>query len=453
MKWTRTLERTHRRSRAGDRATRSAIPRCTAAGSVLSLALAACSGSDTTNVQSIGALTPAQPEVTEPTPSSEPPPGENGSATGSPGQPAPLYLAASWVTNAETTSTYVSVFDSLDVERLDFANAVEIAGYGDAWVHEGQIFISEGESPRVGRYTLGDDGALRLDVEIDFSAYGVAGAAFWDNQFLSPTKAYLSNPAGLEYIVWNPTTMQITGTVSWPDIDFGNGLDVFHSYTDRGGVVVDGYFYHGLYAHDEGFTTFGESSVITVYDIATDELVSTIDVPCPMMDVASLGDDGNIYVSGWSYIPLSYLAGYSTKNCAARINVASRTVDPSWLLNYTDVAGGEQGSALRAVAGNDGIFAVFHGTGIAVTEDMDMWDLDAGEDDWELYSINLADRSVAPTGIEMSDGSYYESHVDGRYYVYLASSASATRVWERTATGYEPKFEASGWMSRLFRVR
>jgi hypothetical protein len=34
-----------------------------------------------------------------------------------------------------------------------------------------------------------------------------------------------------------------------------------------------------------------------------------------------------------------------------------------------------------------------------------------------------------------------------------ASSADATCVWERTPSGYEPRFEASGWMSRLFGLR
>ncbi len=125
----------------------------------------------------------------------------------------PLYLAASWVTDAELINTYVAVFDSLDVERLDFSDAREIPGFGDAWVYADWVFVSDGESPKVGRYSLGDDGTLVPEVELDFSNYGVAGAAFWDQQILSPTKAYLSNVAGLEYVVWNPTSMEITGTV------------------------------------------------------------------------------------------------------------------------------------------------------------------------------------------------------------------------------------------------
>ena len=366
---------------------------------------------------------------------------------------SPLYLAASWVTDAEQTNTYVQVFDSLDIDRLDFADALELPGFGDAWVQDGAIFLASGESATVGRYHLDEHGALAPESEVNFSSYGALGAAFWDQQILAPEKAYLTNGAAHEYVVWNPKTMEITGTVPWPEFDFPDGLEVFQSYTDRGGVVHDGHYFHGFYGHDEEFLRFGDRSFVAVYDIETDRLVDTIEVPCPMMDVATLGDDGYIYVSGWSYMPLSYVAGYSPKNCAARIDPRTRTLDESWLLDYTAVTPDEQGSGLRTVSGNDAIFAVFHGSGVEVVEDMDIWDLDVGADDWELYRLDLKTNEVQPTGVKMSDGSYYESHVGERYFVYLGTSEGDSQVYERTPSGYEPRFEAQGWMSRLFRVR
>lgn len=364
----------------------------------------------------------------------------------------PLYVAATWVSSDEITNTYVAVVGSIDVEEISLSAAIEVSGLGDAWVYDGAVFIADGERPTVTRYELSEDGRLEPGDAISFSGYGVSGAAFWDQQILSPTKAYLANASGLEYVVWNPSTMEITGTVPWPELDFDPGFAPFHSYTDRGGVVVDGLFFHGIYGHDETFSGFGDRSYVTVYDIETDELVDVIEVPCPMMDVASLGEDGYIYVSGWSYMPLSAVAGYTEKNCAARIDVETRTVDDGWLLDYAAVTGGEQGSALRVVEGNEGIFAVFHGTGVEVTPDIDIWDLDVGEDDWELYRVDLDTLEVQPTGVLCSDGSYYESRVDGRYYVYVGSGDD-TQVYERTDEGYVKKLKMSGWMSRLFRLR
>lgn len=373
--------------------------------------------------------------------------------TDSPKSDGPLYLASTWVSDIDSTNTYVSVFDSLDIEQLDLATAIEVPGWADAWVYEEWVFIAAGETPTVSRYSLDEQGALVLDTTVSFANYGVASSAFWNQEFLSRTKAFLANDAAREYVVWNPETMEITGTVPWPEVPLEEGLAPFHSYTDRGGVVTNGHFFHGLYQHNDFWDYFGNSSVVAVYDIVTEELVDTIEVPCPMMDVASLGDDGFIYVSGWSYMPLSAEAGLSERNCAARIDAGTRTLDASWSLDFAEATGGDEGSGLRAVTGDEGILAVFHGTGVEVTEGMDIWALDAGADDWELYGIDLTTRQASPTGIKMSDGSYYESHVDDRYFVYLGSGVD-TQVYERTASGsYEERFVAPGWMSRLFRVR
>lgn len=357
------------------------------------------------------------------------------------------YLASSWVASDDGTNTYIALFDSLDRdEPLDFGTALEVPGYGDAWVYDEWVFVVDGEAPIVTRYVIAD-GALTPESALSFANEGVFGAAFYDNQILSRNKAYLANSQNREYIVWNPSTMEITGHVPWPEVDFGEGFAPFHSYLDRGGEVVGKYFFHGIYAHDEDFTQFSDRSIVGVYDIETDELVKTINVPCPMMDVASLGDDGYLYLSAWSYIPLSYLSGLTPKSCAARIDIETQTLDTEWTFDWADVTDGDQASALRALPGGQGIFAVFHGTDIEPTGDI--WDLDAGDNDWELYTIDLATKAVAPTGVLFGDGSYYESHVGDGYFVYLGNGGD-TQVYERTSVGYEPRFSATGWMSRLF---
>jgi hypothetical protein len=122
------------------------------------------------------------------------------------------------------------------------------------------------------------------------------------------------------------------------------------------------------------------------------------------------------------------------------------------LADWNEVTGGEQGSALRAVSGDEGVFAVFHGSGVEVTDGIDIWTLDEGQDDWELYSIGLETRESEPTGVLFGDGSYYESHIDDDYYVYLVDG-DHTQVYERTDDGYVEKLKVSGWMSRLFRLR
>lgn len=192
-------------------------------------------------------------------------------------------------------------------------------------------------APEVRRYLVGADGELGEDVAHSFANYGATGAAFYDNDILTDTVAYLSVPDQREYVVWNPTTMEITGTAPWPDLTFDEGLEPYHSYTDRGTVVVDGLDFHGIYGHNEDWDGFGGKPHIVVHDPSSHALVDSIAVPCPMMDVATVGGDGYLYVSGWSYMPLSMIAGRSPTNCAARIDLATGSRGSSSCAELADV--------------------------------------------------------------------------------------------------------------------
>lgn len=383
--------------------------------------------------------------------------GDNFAAPGASGDDGPgdeekhLYIAATWVADTESTNTYVALIDSLDVEEIELTKAIELPGYGDAWVHEGMIFVADGETPTVRKMVV-ENGKLKQEAAISFANFGVYGASFYDNEILTSTVAYLSDSGGKQYIVWNPTTMKITGTVPWPTLAFDAGLEPFHSYTDRGGVLVGNNYFHGIYGHNYDWDGFGGKSYVIVNDITDNSLVATIEVPCAMTDVASLGDDGYLYVSGWTYIPLSMIAGRSTTNCAARIDTRTRTIDTAWTTTFPAITGGDEGHALRVVEANRGVAAVFHGSGVPVTPDMDMWDLDVADDDWELYEMDLTTKQMTPTGVLFSDGSFYESHMDGKYYVYLGKGPY-TQVYERGANGYTPKLRASGWLSRIFQLK
>jgi len=380
--------------------------------------------------------------------------GETSTATTTTGDTSadgePLYLVATWVADDAGTNTYVAVVSDL-TQDVDLSQALEVGGYGDAWVYDEWVFVADGESPFLTRYTV-QDGALVQDVSLSFANYAVPSTAFFDNQILTRTKAYLANVTERRYVAWNPETMEITGTVPWPEIPLeSSDLEPFHSYTDRGGEVVDGLFFHGIYQHNYDWNFFGSSSSIAVYDIATDQLVSLISVPCPMMDVMSVGNDGFLYVSGWSYMPLSAAFGLSPTNCAARIDIATRTVDPAWTFNFKDVTGGLEGMAVRVREGSEGTIAVFHGSGIPVEGATGIWDLDAGDNDWEIYGIDVSTRAITPSGTRMGSGSFYEAHLDDRYFVYLPGN-DATQVYEYVDGAYVPRLSAPGWMSRLFRL-
>lgn len=65
--------------------------------------------------------------------------------------------------------------------------------------------------PTVWRFTIDDDGRSVDEGIIDFGNY-VNDANFYNQTLVSETKAYLIGEG--EYIVWNPTTFEITGVAS-----------------------------------------------------------------------------------------------------------------------------------------------------------------------------------------------------------------------------------------------
>lgn len=70
------------------------------------------------------------------------------------------YVASSVVFSPEGEQTYVIVLDSLSPQVVDYARAIELPGWADIWVHEGQLYVSSRESSTVTKYSVTDTGEL-----------------------------------------------------------------------------------------------------------------------------------------------------------------------------------------------------------------------------------------------------------------------------------------------------
>src|SRR5690349_4640404 len=93
-------------------------------------------------------------------------------------QGAQRYLTSSVVFGDDTT-TYLNVLRSLDTQEIDYGAAREFPGWSDAWVHDGKVFVADGEAPALTRYTANPEGALIEDGRINFMNTGAKTAAFW----------------------------------------------------------------------------------------------------------------------------------------------------------------------------------------------------------------------------------------------------------------------------------
>src|SRR5688572_28959560 len=133
--------------------------------------------------------------------------------TPEPSTPEPAYLLGTRIFDDTTTMSYFHVVPGLDADvSVDVQSGIEVSGSAKLFsaYDLGWFAIGSGESPTVTRYELGADGALVERESMSLLAQGVSD--LWDTlYFVSPTKAYYPDRDGGQIIIWNPTTMQVTG--------------------------------------------------------------------------------------------------------------------------------------------------------------------------------------------------------------------------------------------------
>jgi hypothetical protein len=364
-----------------------------------------------------------------------------------------LYVIATAVSSAETSTTYVKTLPSLGPQTLTLDGAREFSGFSDLRVIGGRVFVSIGDSPTVVRFAVNAQGALEEEGRISFLNHGGSGA-FYQQAVISPTKAYLWTET--EYVVWNPSTLEITGTIPLPITGKRQGIDSFWAY-DRGAVVRGNRFFHSVSWLDYKTYQMLDQSEIAVIDTDTDKLVKVLSSPCPNLDGATVDDGGNIYFSNWIYSPGSTLTGKGGKACVTRIAAGSEELDPSWSMKLADLTGGHEAAALRMLGPGRALVSVFHEGNQPFDpskDDVSTW---LFGNNWKFWTVDLTARAAQEvSGVGWHAGGYYSERIDGRTYLLVPGDQYAsTNIYVLGADGQAHPIisNAPGWSTRLYKVR
>lgn len=382
-------------------------------------------------------------------------PAEGADGTPGGGAASPAFIVGSTLNGPEGWNAYVAVLPALVPGEVDYDRALEVPGRADVWVWDDTVFIAQAQSPEVSRYSVTND--LQLVEEagrLSFAALGVTSAQFWNAIWLTPEKAYMNNIGGLEYIVWNPRSMQIVGSVAHPPLEERPGFVVRNSSTNRGSVIRDGKLYHTYYWTDENFERYQPDSRIAVYDVATDALLDVIEAPCPGLDVATRDAEGNLYFSSWTGLPgLSLVLGEPT-SCAVKIPAGSDTIDPGWTLSWPDITEGRHAAALRYQGEGHGLVSVFHHERVPYDASSDAFEL-IGTENWQTWRVDLAARSAAPLdGIAANSGAIYAEPIGGSVYALVPTQDYlSSQIYQVDGDRAQPLFSTRGWATRLFQLR
>ncbi|MFP2958010.1 MxcI [Myxococcus sp. 1LA] len=367
----------------------------------------------------------------------------------------PVYSLATSIFGQSGSATYVSVFNSLDVTRIDLEQASEHSGFATIGAVDGKLFVGAGEAPELTRFTVFDSGRFQESGRISFANYGLATAPLYHNHFVDGTSAYMQLEESRR-IVWNPEAMTISGPVESPGLATErDGLVVKASF-DRGVAAHGGYSFQPFYWTDSNYYRFSSSSQIAVYSHADDSLVELLDAPCPGLDVATKDENGNIYFSNWVFSAgAPVVDDTAPETCAVRINAGTRAIDADWTRSLASMVGGRQTAAFRYLGNNLGVVAAFHDDSPSLSETPTASDVTNGMH-WKLWQVNVETGEGAPIeGLDWIAGGYYAFTIEGRTFLLLPTADYAsTSVWELNSNGTAVKrFETLGWAYQFVKVR
>ncbi|HKU42420.1 MAG TPA: hypothetical protein VJR89_29880, partial [Polyangiales bacterium] len=337
------------------------------------------------------------------------------------GQPAhgkdePLYLVGTRVWDDASTTSYFHVLPSIEKGTdIEAARALEVAGAAKlfALADIGWFAIGAGERPSITRYALNARGALEEGARIDLSAYGVDD--LWDTLYVvSKTKAYYPDRKGRQLIVWDPTRMQVTGSIDLPESARDGYLSLYgYAGIVRGSELLISV---GWFDWEESDSVLGETGLIRI-DTEQDEVVGfETDRRCggvtQPIDTAS----------GDTYLVSSALAGAAsrldrlpTKPCALRVRAGDNTIDADYFQELEALTQARV-SGEPIPGGGDAMFLrVFDEKLAQIEEGAATTDL-TGQSAWRWARWDVASGDVSKLDLEPSTSDVVWFQTDGHVY-------------------------------------
>jgi hypothetical protein len=353
------------------------------------------------------------------------------------------------------SNSYLSLFDSLDIDAIDPDTAIEFPG-GRAFLraYQGWLFIGEPTSPTVKRYAVSEEGELVDEVRISFANYGLPAGQIdeWGLTFVSPTKAYLFDFESGTTIVWNPTTMEIVGDIPPPAEFLREGWTL----TGSPAVVRGDTLFRAIFWANFDTVEYSAEQLLARYDLEDDAyLGSTVETRCPAPENRVHEDEaGNFYFSNWIWTIAGTLMSGRAESCVLKLPVDSDEFDPDWALSYAGLSDGHEGGMFTYLGGEEGLVAIFDDSRITFDDTTDPWEY-MSTDNWQIWRVDTADGTGEPIdGIPYNQGAYTPVTIDGRTFLMVPSEGwSQMNLYELVGETAVPSIEVPGWSFALVKVR
>jgi hypothetical protein len=367
-----------------------------------------------------------------------------------------FYVVPTEVYGADFTdsTSYIPIVPSLDVDEISLDDAKEISGRASIGLVGKWLFIAGSSEPVVTRYEITEDGKLKEDGSLNFMNYGVPeffAIDSWGAVFVNPEKAYIFNGSDGSHIVWNPTTLEITGEIKGPDI-------TKEGYNLESIAVVRGNRMYRLFTllNYDTWEFLAKPQYLAVYDLDKDEIIDIVEESrCPQLFNRPFVDEsGDIYFSGWVWSAGLALTSDYPKSCALRVKKGDDTFDPDWQLNFGDVTDGRQGAMLRYLGKGQALLDVFHAERVEIDDKTDPEEL-ANTPNWRLWKIDLEKKTGAPIeSLDFKAGGFTDITIDGRTFLMVPNEDySETKAVDLIGDETKDGFKVRGSSYDVRRIR
>ncbi len=324
----------------------------------------------------------------------------------------PIYLVKStaWVTDAGISLHFLT--NTLDEGTVfDTKTALAIPEYTGIAVPEGDnpdnaFYAGMYTSSVFRRYVVNETGAVSLSDEIDFSVVSSATGRnlLRATQFMSPTKAYALDFAGLQIIAFNPTDMILIDTdESTEEIDTISLVDLKEEQLPKTWAVfptTDGDRFVatiGFYGADWSDTGVTKLVVVDSNDhsLATDSVDN-----CSAVSGSAKDSTGNMYFASYDETALAHAQGRGTyAPCIIRVLAGTNEFDDSYLMNMQNLTNNGR-MAMGAVTGSGdmGYNLIMSDAGQAMVADETLAK-HLRIPVWEFHSFDLTDSNATATKV------------------------------------------------------
>ncbi len=363
--------------------------------------------------------------------------GQGGGGAGAPAsEPEAIYALTTQVFGETENQSYVLLTKTLDENTelsLDDA-VVEIAGraLGTGPDEGGVLFVAGELAPTITRYDLTEGGGISGGSSVSFLGKGVTKFGEYGGQFqyVSEDKAYWFDGPTSQIVVWNPSTMKVTGSVSLASLAHdgevlsftaapvwkGDKLYTFAAW--RAGLVVS------------------ERAAVVVVDTATDTATIVEDTRCGYVRDGVLASDGNLYMATEAFGSAAYhLNGDNPTPCMLRFDTSDDSFDETFNVELSSLFEGDTAGTLVVGPDNQAFLRVLDAS--AVPEGVDNPRVLASAAVWGWAKLTLGDTPSVTTltSAALGSGSVLPFQLGDRMFAPLFVDGESTEFLELTKNG------------------